>query len=153
MVTYVGATFELAGFVLERLNFVRTFLAQIAGSFVALVTPAAVAGAALNIRYLRKANVSPSDAGSSVGVSQVIAFSLHMILLVIFAAFARNARSSLRAPGWVWITLDALLAVALKARSHGTAMDSAPAPPRPQVADSLYDARRGVYYTKPVLRG
>ncbi len=112
--TYVGATFELTGFVLERLNFVRTFLAQIAGSFVALVTPAAVGGVALNIRYLRKANVSPSDAGSSVGVSQVIAFSLHMILLVIFAALTRNARrSSLRPPGWVWIALAALVAVAL----------------------------------------
>ena len=100
VLTYVGATFELTGFVLERLNFVRTFLAQIAGSFVALVTPAAVGGVALNIRYLRKANVSPADAGSSVGVSQVIAFSLHMILLVIFAALARSARkNSLRPPG------------------------------------------------------
>ena len=37
-----------------------------------------------------------------------------------------------------------------QARGHGTAMDSAPAAP---VADALYDARRGVYYTKPVLRG
>lgn len=44
MVTYVGATFELAGFVLERPNFVRTFLAQIAGSFVALVTRQRSAG-------------------------------------------------------------------------------------------------------------
>jgi len=114
VMTYVGATFELTGFVLERLNLVRTFLAQLAGSFVALVTPAAVGGVALNIRYLRKANVSPSDAGSSVGVSQVIAFSLHMILLVIFVAFTRNARrSSLRPPGWVWIALAALVAVAL----------------------------------------
>jgi uncharacterized protein (TIRG00374 family) len=114
VVTYVGATFELTGFVLERLNFVRTFLAQIAGSFVALVTPAAVGGVALNIRYLRKANVSPADAGSSVGVSQVIGFSLHMILLVIFAALARSARkNSLRPPEWVWIALAALAAVAL----------------------------------------
>jgi uncharacterized protein (TIRG00374 family) len=114
VVTYVGATFELTGFVLERLNFVRTFLAQVAGSFVALVTPAAVGGVALNIRYLRKANVSPADAGSSVGVSQVIAFSLHMILLVIFAALARSAqKNSLRPPDWVWIALAALVAVAL----------------------------------------
>jgi len=36
---------------------------------------------------------------------------------------------------------------------HGAAMDSAPVAPRPPVADALYDARRGVYYTKPVLRG
>jgi len=32
-------------------------------------------------------------------------------------------------------------------------MDSARAAPRPPVEDSLYDARRAVYYTKPVLRG
>ncbi len=30
---------------------------------------------------------------------------------------------------------------------------SAPASPGPRAADALYDARRGVYYTKPVLRG
>ncbi len=114
MVTYVGATFELTGFVLEPLSLVRTFLAQIAGSFVTLVTPAAVGGVALNIRFLRKANVSPSDAGSSVGVSQVIAFSLHILLLVIFVAFARTAsKTSLRPPDWVWIALAALAAVVL----------------------------------------
>ena len=40
-----------------------------------------------------------------------------------------------------------------QARRHGTAMDPAPAAPRPPVAGALYDARRGVYYTKPILRG
>jgi hemolysin III len=40
-----------------------------------------------------------------------------------------------------------------QAPMQGAAMDSAPAAPRPPVADALYDARRGVYYTKPVLRG
>ena len=40
-----------------------------------------------------------------------------------------------------------------QARRHGAAMDSAPTAPRPPIADALYDARRGVYYTKPVLRG
>lgn len=112
--SYVGATLELTGFVLERLNLVRTFLAQIAGSFVTLVTPAAVGGVALNIRYLRKANVSAADAGSSVGISQVIAFSLHIALLVIFAAFTRTAsKSSFRPPDWVWFALAALAAVVL----------------------------------------
>ncbi len=54
VLTYLGATFELTGFVLERLSVLRTFLAQVAGSFVTLVTPAAVGGVALNIRYLRR---------------------------------------------------------------------------------------------------
>src|SRR6266487_1219572 len=46
--TYFGATMALSGFVLERLNLLRTFLVQVAGSFVILVTPAAVGGVALN---------------------------------------------------------------------------------------------------------
>jgi predicted membrane channel-forming protein YqfA (hemolysin III family) len=46
-----------------------------------------------------------------------------------------------------------LSGIPAQARRHGTAMDSAPVAPRPLVADALYDARRGVYYTKPVLRG
>src|SRR5579875_2152502 len=40
--TYVGAAISLSGFVLERLSLLRTFLVQVAGSFVILVTPAAV---------------------------------------------------------------------------------------------------------------
>ena len=112
--TYVGASFELTGFVLERLSFFRTMLAQIAGSFVTLVTPAAVGGVALNIRYLRKAGVSPADAGSSVGVSQVIAFGLHLLMLIIFAAFTGAAGAhSLRPPNWVWIALGTLAVVVL----------------------------------------
>jgi uncharacterized membrane protein YbhN (UPF0104 family) len=114
VVTYVGAAFELTGFVPERLNFARTFLAQVAGSFVTLVTPAAVGGVALNIRYLRKAGVSPADAGSSVGVAQVIAFALHLIMLVIFVTLTRTVRkNSLRPPDWVWIALAALAVVVL----------------------------------------
>ena len=38
-------------------------------------------------------------------------------------------------------------------QKHGTVMDSAPAAPGSPAADALYDARRGVCYTKPVLRG
>ncbi|MGO9295728.1 MAG: lysylphosphatidylglycerol synthase domain-containing protein [Streptosporangiaceae bacterium] len=112
--TYVGATFELTGFVLERMNLVRTFLAQVAGSFVTLVTPAAVGGVALNIRYLRKAHVSAPDAAASVGVSQVIAFALHMVLLVICAALTRTSHTSaLHPPAWVWIALAVLVTAVL----------------------------------------
>ena len=50
--TYVGATEALIGFVSGRLSFRLTLLAQLAGSFVTLVTPAAIGGATLNIRYL-----------------------------------------------------------------------------------------------------
>ena len=67
-VTYVGAALSLSGFVAERLSFVRTLLAQLAGSFVTLVTPAAVGGAALNIRYLQRRKIPAPVAAASVGV-------------------------------------------------------------------------------------
>ncbi len=114
--TYVGAAAGLSGFVLERLRFTRTLLAQVACSFVTLVAPAAVGGAALNIRYLRRAEVSPANSVASVGVSQVIAFALHMILLVIFAALAgASEKTSLRPPGWTYIALAVLVAASLAA--------------------------------------
>lgn len=112
--TYFGATWSLSGFVLERLNLVRTFLTQVAGSFVTLVTPAAVGGVALNIRFLRKSGVAPADAAASVGVSQVFAFALHLTLLIIFAALTgASQQNSLRPHGWVYIALAVLVISAL----------------------------------------
>jgi uncharacterized membrane protein YbhN (UPF0104 family) len=112
--TYVGAAWSLSGFVLERLKYVQTLLTQVACSFVALVTPAAVGGVALNLRYLRKQKVSSAEAVASVGVSQVIAFALHLILLVIFIAVTGSSHdTSIRPPGWTYIALAVLVSVAL----------------------------------------
>jgi glycosyltransferase 2 family protein len=112
--TYVGATLSLSGFVLERLNLFRTCLTQLAGSFVTLVTPAAVGGVALNIRFLRKSGVGPADAAASVGVSQVFAFGLHIAALIVFAALTgASGNSSLRPPVWVYFALAALVVGAL----------------------------------------
>jgi len=113
-VTYLGAAWSLSGFVLEKLRFARTFLAQLAGSFVTLVTPAAVGGVALNIRYLTKSKVTPADAASSVGVSQVFAFALHLLLLVIFIALTGGTHTpAFRPPSWAYIALAVLGAVIL----------------------------------------
>ncbi len=115
VVTYVGATWSLSGFVLERLSFIRTFLAQLAGTFVTLVTPAAVGGVALNLRYLNKAKVAAADAAASVGVSQVFAFALHITLLIIFATItgASTSRTSFHPPAWAYIALGVLGAAIL----------------------------------------
>jgi glycosyltransferase 2 family protein len=114
--SYFGAAWSLTGFVLERLSLFRTLLAQLAGSFVTLVTPAAVGGVALNLRYLRRAQVAPADAAASVGLSQLIAFALHAILLILFAALAGTAHAhSLRPPGWVYIAVAAVVAAVLVA--------------------------------------
>ncbi|HEY2130783.1 MAG TPA: lysylphosphatidylglycerol synthase transmembrane domain-containing protein, partial [Streptosporangiaceae bacterium] len=111
--TYAGAAWQLSGFVLERLSFTRTVLAQLASSFVTLVTPAAVGGAALNVRYLQRRKIPPAVAVASVGASQVVAFVLHAVLLVIFVAITGARSNSLRPPTWAYWVLAGLVLVAL----------------------------------------
>jgi uncharacterized protein (TIRG00374 family) len=82
--SYVAAAFALSGFVPERLSLLRTVQAQIAGSFVKLVAPAAVGGVALNTRYLQKAGVRPGLAVASVGASQLVGLGMHVVLLMTF---------------------------------------------------------------------
>jgi glycosyltransferase 2 family protein len=111
--TYVAATVALSGFVAERLDFFRTLLAQVAGSFVTLVTPAAVGGAALNIRYLQRRKIPPAVAAASVGVAQVVAFVLHIVLIVIFAAIAgSSAKEPIQPPQWAYYVLAGLVVAA-----------------------------------------
>jgi glycosyltransferase 2 family protein len=112
--TYVGATFELSGYVAGRLPFARTMLAQLAGSFVTLVTPAAIGGAALNVRYLQRRKLPAAVATASVGVSQLAAFVLHILLLVVFVAIAGAAdKRSFRPPTWSYFVLAGLIVAAL----------------------------------------
>ena len=112
--TYVGATISLSGFVAGRLRFFRTLLVQVAGSFITLVTPAAVGGAALNIRYLQRKKIPSAVAAASVGVAQVVAFVLHIVLIVIFAAIAgSSAKEHIQPPRWAWFVLAGLVVLVL----------------------------------------
>jgi uncharacterized protein (TIRG00374 family) len=111
--TYVAATISLSGYVTQRLEFFRTLLAQVAGSFVTLVTPAAVGGAALNIRYLQRRKIPAPVAAASVGVAQVVGFVLHILLLVIFAAIAgSSAAEPITPPRWAYYVLVGLVVAA-----------------------------------------
>src|SRR5215471_20741751 len=111
--TYVGAAWSLSGYVPARLRFAPLLLAQLAGSFVTLVTPAAVGGAALNIRYLQRRKIPPAVAAASVGLSQVVGFVLHLALLVVFAAITGSESPSLRPPTWVYFVIAALVVIVL----------------------------------------
>ena len=82
--TYVAASMALLGFVPEKVSFVRTVFAQIAGSFVKLVAPAAVGGVALNTRFLQRSGVRPGHAVASVGASQLFTLGGHVLLLLFF---------------------------------------------------------------------
>ena len=112
--TYAGAALSLTGFVTERLSFGLTVLVQLAGSFVTLVTPAAVGGAAINIRYLQRRKISAANAAASVGVSQVVAFVMHISLLVIFIALTgtNESKNPIEVPVVAYFVLAGLVAVA-----------------------------------------
>ncbi|MEV6952357.1 lysylphosphatidylglycerol synthase transmembrane domain-containing protein [Streptomyces sp. NPDC051183] len=82
--SYFAAAMSLLGFVPERVSFPRTVLAQVAGSFVKLVAPAAVGGVALNTRFLQRSGVRPGLAVASVGASQLFGLASHILLLLSF---------------------------------------------------------------------
>ncbi|RPF36085.1 lysylphosphatidylglycerol synthase domain-containing protein [Streptomyces sp. TLI_185] len=82
--SYVAAAMALLGFVPERVPFLRAVAAQVAGSFVKIVAPAAVGGVALNTRFLQRAGVRPGLAVASVGASQLFGLGCHILMLLSF---------------------------------------------------------------------
>ncbi|WP_181139596.1 lysylphosphatidylglycerol synthase transmembrane domain-containing protein [Streptomyces sp. Ru71] len=82
--SYVAAAMSLLGFVPERVPFPRTVAAQVAGSFVKIVAPAAVGGVALNTRFLQRQGVRPGLAVASVGASQLFGLGAHILMLLSF---------------------------------------------------------------------
>ncbi|MFD7511427.1 flippase-like domain-containing protein [Streptomyces sp. NPDC059853] len=82
--TYFSAAVSLLGFVPEKVPYLRTVVAQVAGSFVKLVAPAAIGGVALNTRYLQRQGLRPGHAVASVGASQLFGLGSHITLLLTF---------------------------------------------------------------------
>jgi glycosyltransferase 2 family protein len=111
--TYVGASLSVSGFVSEKLGFFRTTLVQLASSFITLVTPTAVGGVALNVRYLQRKKIPAPAAVASIGVSQVVAFVLHATLLVVFGVITgAGAQNPFHPPVWAYFVAGGLVAVA-----------------------------------------
>ncbi|WP_344285079.1 lysylphosphatidylglycerol synthase domain-containing protein [Streptomyces hebeiensis] len=96
--SYVAAAMSLLGFVPERVSFGRTVLAQVAGSFVKIVAPAAVGGVALNTRFLQRAGVRPGLAVASVGASQLFSLGAHILLLLAFGYLTGTEKTASLTP-------------------------------------------------------
>ncbi|MCF3148334.1 lysylphosphatidylglycerol synthase domain-containing protein [Streptomyces platensis] len=96
--TYIAAAMSLLGFVTEKVSFVRTVIAQIAGNFVKLVAPAAIGGVALNTRFLQRAGVRPGLAVASVGASQLFGLGSHILLLLTFGYLTGTERTPTISP-------------------------------------------------------
>ncbi|MFI6697113.1 lysylphosphatidylglycerol synthase domain-containing protein [Streptomyces sp. NPDC050433] len=96
--SYVAAAMSLLGFVPERVGFLRTVVAQVAGSFVKIVAPAAVGGVALNTRFLQRAGVRPGLAVASVGASQLFGLGAHILLLLAFGYLTGTEKTTSLTP-------------------------------------------------------
>ncbi|MEW2633135.1 lysylphosphatidylglycerol synthase domain-containing protein [Streptomyces sp. NPDC048389] len=96
--SYFAAAMSLLGFVPERVGFLRTVLAQVAGSFVKIVAPAAVGGVALNTRFLQRSGVRPGLAVASVGASQLFGLGAHIVLLLSFGYLTGTEKTASLTP-------------------------------------------------------
>lgn len=86
--TYFASTALLLSFISVPVNRFRALQAQLAASFATLVTPPTLGSVAVNIRFLNRAGVSGPAAATAVGVSQVVIFFIHVLLLVVFGVVA-----------------------------------------------------------------
>lgn len=93
--SYVGATMNLLGFVPEKVSKLRALMAQIAGSFVKVVVPAAVGGVALNTRFLQRSGIRPGLAVASVGASQLVGMGLHLAMLMVLSFLTGTGNAEL----------------------------------------------------------
>lgn len=116
LLTYVGAAWSLTGFVPERIPLPRTMLAQVAGDFATLVSPPTLGAVAINLRFLTKAGLHPALAAASVGVSQVAAFVVYIVLLVGFGiAAGTQSDFTFDPPAWAVIAVIVLVILFLSA--------------------------------------
>ena len=92
--TYAAAGIALLGGVSQRLPLVTTTQVQLASSYVNRVTPANVGGLALNARYLQKAGVPPAEVVTGVGLNVIAGGVAHVVLLLLFLAWAGRSGAS-----------------------------------------------------------
>ena len=88
VITYPGAAWALSGFVPEKLRLIPTIGAAMAADFATLVSPPTLSTVAINVRYLQRNGIHPTLATASIGVSQVAALMVHVLMLLSFGVAA-----------------------------------------------------------------
>ena len=145
--TYLASAISMLGSVTVRLPFWPTVLTQGASSFINRVSPANVGGMALNVRYLQKTGVEPSEGVAAVGVNALAGAIVHVILLVIF----------LRAgPCWCWPGVQAAVGQQAAADLGDPGRRGRPDPghaPGPEVRGEKAAAVAAVIPGQPVAGG
>ncbi|TRW43365.1 lysylphosphatidylglycerol synthase transmembrane domain-containing protein [Georgenia yuyongxinii] len=101
IVTYLGSALGLVAFSPERLGFWRTTAVQLAASVIALVVPAGVGPAGLNLRFLQRRRVPVPVAVATVGLTQLMQF-LTTVVLLATVALGTGSIGTLRTPSPVF---------------------------------------------------
>lgn len=110
--TFAAAALCLVGAVNVPIPFPRTMLVQVSTALVRLVTPPAVGGMALNIRYLRQHGLTTVESATSVATTQVVNALSHVVLLGLITALTASSSPEQRSlPGWAFVALAALVAL------------------------------------------
>ena len=115
VLTFFGSAWTLSGFVPEKLRLTHTLLAQLAGNFATLVSPPTLGSIAINVRYLQKSGLHPALAAASVGVSGVVTFAIHILLLLGFGVAAGTATDFTFNPPRLAVIVVAAVAVLILA--------------------------------------
>jgi glycosyltransferase 2 family protein len=107
VVSFVGASYALLGFVPERVPFWRTFGAQVCLGFVRLIAPATVGTAAINIRLLTRAGVGGPLAAASVAANQVGNVAIAIPLIVVLGLITGSSATASLEPSPTTIAIIA----------------------------------------------
>ena len=111
LVTFVGSALSLVAFAPVKLPLWRVTLVQTAAAFVALVAPAGVGPAALNLRMLTRRGVASPLAAASVGLVQVSQLITTVGLLLVLSLLS-GTQEPLQMPPTTVLFAVALVAVA-----------------------------------------
>ncbi|WP_182049694.1 lysylphosphatidylglycerol synthase transmembrane domain-containing protein [Changpingibacter yushuensis] len=112
MFSYVGASLVLKAYTAENLNFKTTTIVQLAASVVALVAPAGIGPAALNLRFLQKNKVATPVAIATVSLVQVAQFVTTVALLVLLGLATGDVGSFAVPSGTILVVVACVAVVA-----------------------------------------
>lgn len=114
MTTFVGSALALVAFSPVRLRLWRVTLVQCAAAFVALVAPAGIGPAALNLRMLTRRGVANTLAVASVGLVQLSQFVTTLVLLLVLSLVS-GTQLPLGMPSTAVLVAVGVVAVAITA--------------------------------------
>lgn len=113
LLTYLGSAMGLVAFSPEKLGLWRTTVVQVAASVIAMVAPAGVGPAALNLRFLQKKGLATPMALATVALLQVSQFITTILLLVVIALVTGSQGALAQLPSGQMITILVFALVAV----------------------------------------